>query len=865
MESEEAADLSIDVPPLPASPEPQEMHAATPTSNRAARGLGGQRRLLWSGPFATLTAGSAAWGSSSDDGDVTMATASPGRDTPAARASSAEKEKAESGRITNAPTLPAAPRYAGSTMKDRRSFMRAYETYYHALSAFDTGFARPFIMPVSGCIEERTCQMICMYEFQKNPNEVSEGEWISYFLQAREPELEDYTAVDLAMKQLKMKTTFPDAASRMGQLRADMHHILDEHTVEQVMLEREQKKVVKYFVAALEPAEFREAIQKRLQYAQHKALKTDIVKCYAWVLEQLKAYLVWQPAQVKPQARPQSKFGQQPRRPQQEDNHSHGAKPGPSSGNSSRGRAGPTEGKPPPKPRSGNPPRRTCLKCGSQTHLVRQCPDVTPDEVDKLLAARNPSTNSATSTHFKRVQVVNEDSAETGCAQATTSNHPLRHSIGLRDDDGTAQTTIDGFTLQTSLLDSGADDSVVSGGIVRALESAGVPILTFSANTALEPVGGHLIPVARKVRFGEVEFATSAGPLLLRNLDCLVHEEDRSLALTVGRPVMNRLGYSTDGLLAAARTRQPEYCLTEPAEEDSDKNNSPLVRVQAMRTRLLDELDVDGDDLDELVASPRLVAETTRAVQEALELKIQEARANGLTSKEGDDLQELLFRHIDVFRLSFGDDPPVRVPPLRVHLKEGARPVKAKARRYPPDHKRYLEEHIEELVRHGLVKKNHRSRWASAPRIVAKRKPGEYRMTVDTRAVNALTEPMPWPMPDIEADLAQVEDSEAYFTIDWWRGYWQLPLDEDSQELYTIMTHRGMFTPTRVLMGSTDAVAYCQGVVEEIFGPLRGGQILAWLDDILGYARSPSALLVVLKNVLELCADTRCSSLPISD
>ncbi|GMF57768.1 unnamed protein product [Phytophthora fragariaefolia] len=149
----------------------------------------------------------------------------------------------------------------------------------------------------------------------ENPNEVSEGEWISYFLQAREPELEDYTAVDLVMKQLKMKTTFPDVASRMGQLRADMHHILDKHTVGQVMLEREQKKVV--------------------------------------------------------------------------------------------------------------------------------------------------------NTHFKRVQVVTESRAETDGSKATTPNQSLRRSVGLREDDGTAQTTIDGFTLQTSLLDIGADDSVVSGGIVR--------------------------------------------------------------------------------------------------------------------------------------------------------------------------------------------------------------------------------------------------------------------------------------------------------------------------------------------------------------------------------------------------------------
>ncbi|EGZ27478.1 hypothetical protein PHYSODRAFT_432693, partial [Phytophthora sojae] len=121
-------------------------------------------------------------------------------------------------------------------------------------------------------------------------------------------------------------------------------------------------------------------------------------------------------------------------------------------------------------------------------------------------------------------------------------------------------------------------------------------------------------------------------------------------------------------------------------------------------------------------------------VQEALALKLQEARENGLPGPECDELRDLLFRYIDVFRLSFNDNPPVRVPPLQVRLKEGARPVKAKARRYPPAHKPYLEQHIRELEKHGLVKKNHRSHWASAPRIVTKRPPDDYRMTVDTRA-----------------------------------------------------------------------------------------------------------------------------------
>lgn len=68
------------------------------------------------------------------------------------------------------------------------------------------------------------------------------------------------------------------------------------------------------------------------------------------------------------------------------------------------------------------------------------------------------------------------------------------------------------------------------------------------------------------------------------------------------------------------------------------------------------------------------------------------------------------------------------------------------------------------------------------------------------------------------------------------------------------MTHRGMYTPMRVPTGATDAVAYCQGVVvEEIFSDLLGNGILAWLDDILGYAESEEALLHLLDQVLARC------------
>nr|CCA21803.1 Putative retroelement putative [Albugo laibachii Nc14] len=68
------------------------------------------------------------------------------------------------------------------------------------------------------------------------------------------------------------------------------------------------------------------------------------------------------------------------------------------------------------------------------------------------------------------------------------------------------------------------------------------------------------------------------------------------------------------------------------------------------------------------------------------------------------------------------------------------------------------------------------------------------------------------------------------------------------------MTHRELWTPSRVLMGATDGIAYCQGIVEHFFGPLLYQKVLAWLHDILRYAKTEDDLLYILKELLETCA-----------
>ena len=475
------------------------------------------------------------------------------------------------------------------------------------------------------------------------------------------------------------------------------------------------------------------------------------------------------------------------------------------------------------------------MKCSSKDHQVPECPRVGPGEASELLQAyarANPPR------HQRQLAL-----AET---QRSTA------------DDGTVQARIGDLTLKAALMDSGADESVVAAGVLAALAQRGVGARIANVDTPVElvPVGDKRIWVTRRAQFDAVTLLTSSGPLVLRELECWVLDEDHSLLLTIGRPVMRQLGYSTDVFLSNAYRRQPEWQLSRDhllgAATDS-KEPTTMVRVQQLRENVLYERE-DSDAQDERAQLPDLRKSTTAAIREALHMRHREAVDCGLSVDEGQRLWQLLEQYHDIFRLEFGNDPPVQVPPLKVHVRPDAVPVKCKQRRYSPLHREYLRQHLDDLVAAGLLYPNHRSRWASPPRIVSKKEPGQYRMTVDTRGVNACTEPMHWPMPDLESAPACVEGSSAYLLLDWFRGYWQLPLAEESQELYTVMTDRGLYTPTRVLMGSADAVAYCQGTVQLIFGDLMDRCMLAWLDDILGFATTVTNLLDALAEVFARCA-----------
>ena len=130
------ADGSADVPPLdidpaglsPPSSDGMTTGVATPAVRRASRRT--EYRFQYGGPFSRSAVDRA-----DEMEDTAMETVS--------QASATYSDM----RVRNAPALPAAPTYSGATMQERREFMRQYETYCHALSAFETTGVRVFRVP----------------------------------------------------------------------------------------------------------------------------------------------------------------------------------------------------------------------------------------------------------------------------------------------------------------------------------------------------------------------------------------------------------------------------------------------------------------------------------------------------------------------------------------------------------------------------------------------------------------------------------------------------------------------------------------------------------------------------------------------
>ena len=220
---------------------------------------------------------------------------------------------------------------------------------------------------------------------------------------------------------------------------------------------------------------------------------------------------------------------------------------------------------------------------------------------------------------------------------------------------------------------------------------------------------------------------------------------------------------------------------------------------------------------------------------------------------EGDQVAALRQQILEKYKDSVFDTRPRGQPPVRgpewigeahIELKPGANPVKQKMYQMHGPRADAWTRLVDELLEEGKLEDG-MSPWSSPSFPVPKKKPGEYRLVVDYRALNEVTVTDAHPLPRIE-DILHVQGKFFIWSVlDMKNGYHQVPLAKACRHLTCMTTPRGPKQWTVLVMGLKNGGAIFQRMMEWVLRDLPG--VSVYVDDVI-VGSSGSSLEELLAN-----------------
>src|SRR5277367_2683252 len=164
-------------------------------------------------------------------------------------------------------------------------------------------------------------------------------------------------------------------------------------------------------------------------------------------------------------------------------------------------------------------------------------------------------------------------------------------------------------------------------------------------------------------------------------------------------------------------------------------------------------------------------------------------------------------------------------------LKDGATPKYKNPRPVPFALLPKVEVELDRLVNEGRAVQVDTSPWGT-PIVVVLKPNGDIRICGDySDTLNPQLEPQKYPLPRTEEIFAKLAGGEKYTTIDLKWAFHQIILDEQSQELTTLSTHKGLYKMLRLPFGISPAAEIFQRAIDRVIRNLPG--VSAFQDDVI--------------------------------
>ena len=201
----------------------------------------------------------------------------------------------------------------------------------------------------------------------------------------------------------------------------------------------------------------------------------------------------------------------------------------------------------------------------------------------------------------------------------------------------------------------------------------------------------------------------------------------------------------------------------------------------------------------------------------------------------------------DVFDKEISESCIPFLPESIIKIKPNTKPYQAKIRKFSPRDEEIIKTQVNEMLEQGVIVRSSSS-WRHSPVVVPKRT-GGFRLAIDYRPVNSVTQHDAFPIPGTQQLIESLEGCKVFSSLDFSQFYYQLPLAEEDREKTAFYACGDLFHFTRVPFGLKNAVSYCCRRMRDIFKDIDG--ISLYLDDLLIHAETKEKHDEILQRVLE--------------
>ena len=227
---------------------------------------------------------------------------------------------------------------------------------------------------------------------------------------------------------------------------------------------------------------------------------------------------------------------------------------------------------------------------------------------------------------------------------------------------------------------------------------------------------------------------------------------------------------------------------------------------------------------------PEIVAISSHDSQsQSIDVKLSKMDINSeLSDTQLIELNDLIKNYDDIISDSPGCTPTIKHN-IIVHDKN---PIKSKFYPVPVHLRTEFDAELQSLLDLGIIR-NSSSPYCS-PCLMIKKDDGKYRLAIDYRGLNSVTQFDCEPINNLDEDLHKYEGCRYFTELDVCKAYYQIPMSEDSIPYTAFATPKGLMEFTRMPFGLVTACATYVRLMRRV---LDGLNVTFYFDNILIYSK----------------------------